>query len=204
MKSMLYTIGHSNHEITAFIGLLQQHGITALGDVRSLPYSRYVPHYSREPLKAALANAGIAYAFLGKQLGARSDNPACYNRGRVQYERLAQERNFSEGIMRVKQGMNRHCIALMCAEKDPIECHRALLVARKLFETGIPVNHILADGAVETHQALESRLLALCKLPEEGIFKSREEFLTEAYLIQGKRIAYQDETMAKEGGVITL
>ncbi|MFO1429169.1 MAG: DUF488 domain-containing protein [Candidatus Competibacteraceae bacterium] len=123
---MLYTIGHSNHEITAFIGLLQQHGITALGDVRSHPYSRYVPHYSREPLKATLANAGIAYVFLGKQLGARSDNPACYNKGRVQYDRLAQEESFSEGIMRVMHGMNRHCIALMCAEKDPIACHRAM------------------------------------------------------------------------------
>ena len=201
---MLYTIGHSNHEITAFIGLLQQHGITALGDVRSLPYSRYVPHYSREPLKAALANAGIAYVFLGKQLGARSDNPACYNRGRVQYDRLAQETNFSEGIMRVMQGMNRHCIALMCAEKDPIECHRALLVARKLFEAGIPVTHILADGAVETHQALESRLLALYKFPEGGMFKSREEFLAEAYSIQGERIAYQDEAMAKEERMIAL
>lgn len=201
---MLYTIGHSNHEITAFIGLLQQHDITAIGDVRSLPYSRYVPHYSREPLKAALANAGIAYVFLGKQLGARSDNPACYNRGRVQYDRLAQEINFSEGIGRVMQGMNRYCIALMCAEKDPIECHRALLVARKLFEADIPVNHILADGAVETHQALESRLLALYKLPEGEMFKSREEFLTEAYLIQGVRIAYQDEAMAKEGRVIAL
>lgn len=198
MKSMLYTIGHSNHGIAAFVRLLHQYGITALGDVRSHPYSRYMPQYSREPLKAVLADAGIAYVFLGKELGARSNNPACYKQGRVQYDRLAQEPSFSEGIRRVIQGMDRYRIALMCTEKDPIECHRALLVARKLFEAGIPVNHILADGTVETHEAMESRLLAVCKLPEGDMFKSREEFVAEAYSIKGEHVAYQDEAMAEE------
>lgn len=198
MKAAIYTIGHSNHEITSFIALLRQHGITAIGDVRSHPYSRHVPQYSRELLKAALAAADIAYVFLGKELGARSENPACYKKGRVQYERLAKEATFLKGIDRVIQGSNRYRIALMCAEKDPIECHRALLVARRLFETGFPVNHILADGSLETHEAMESRLLAICKLPEGDMFKSREEFVADAYLIQGERVAHQDETMAEE------
>lgn len=198
MKSTIYTIGHSNHEINSFIALLRQHDITALGDVRSHPYSRYVPQYSREPLKAVLAAAGIAYVFLGKELGARSENPACYKQGRVQYERLAKEPTFFEGIDRVIHGANQYRIALMCAEKDPIECHRALLVARKLFETGLPVNHILADGSLETNEVMESRLLVVCKLPEGDMFKSREEFVAEAYLIQGERVAYHDEAMAEE------
>src|SRR3990170_245315 len=107
MISTLYTIGHSNHEITTFIGLLRQHSITALCDVRSHPYSRYVPQYSREPLKAALADYSITYVFLGKELGARSDNPACYKQGKVQYDRLAQEPGFGEGLKRVVQGMGR-------------------------------------------------------------------------------------------------
>ncbi len=68
MNPMLYTIGHSNHEIDVFLGLLRQHGVTAVGDVRSQPYSRYVPQFSRDALVAALANAGIAYVFLGKEL----------------------------------------------------------------------------------------------------------------------------------------
>lgn len=195
MKCMLYTIGHSNHEITAFIGLLHQHGITALGDVRSHPYSRYVPQYSQESLKAALTDAGIAYVFLGKELGARSDNPTCYRQGKVQYDRLAQEPCFAEGIKRIMRGMRRYRISLMCSEKDPINCHRALLVARKLFEAGVPVSHIHADGSLETHRGMESRLLNLCKLPEGDMFKEREEFVAEAYTIQGKRVAYEDETM---------
>ena len=198
MKSVVFTIGHSNHEIGSLIALLRQHDITAIGDIRSHPYSRYVPQYSREPLKAALASAGISYVFLGRELGARSVNPTCYKQGRVQYEKLAMEPIFLEGIARVIQGVKRYRIALMCAEKDPIECHRSLLVGRKLYDVGIHANHILADGSLESHEVLESRLLALCKLPEGDMFKSRDEFVAEAYLIQGGRVAYRDEEMAKE------
>lgn len=194
MISMLYTIGHSNHEIATFLGLLRQHGVTAVGDVRSHPYSRYVPQYSRDALENALTDAGIAYVFLGKELGARSENPACYHEGKVQFDRLAQEPIFAEGIGRVVQGMQRHRIALMCAEKDPLDCHRALLVARKLFESGVPVSHIHADGALESQQAMESRLLAACKLPEADLFTSREEFVADAYRIRSEQIAYQDKT----------
>lgn len=197
MKSTVYTIGHSNHSIAAFIDLLRQYGVTALGDVRSHPYSRYVPQFSRDALKASLTEAGITYVFLGKELGARSPNPACYRQGKVQYDRLALEPSFAEGLKRIKQGMERFCLALMCAEEDPLDCHRALLVARRLYETGVPVSHIRADEPLESQQDMESRLLALCKLPEGDMFKGRDEFLAEAYTIQGERVAYQDESMDK-------
>ena len=197
MNPMLYTIGHSNHDIATFIGLLKQHGVSALCDVRSHPFSRFVPQFSRDALKAAIVNSGIAYVFLGKELGARSENPSCYRQGKVQYDRLAKEPQFAVGLQRVRQGIDRYCLALMCAEKDPIDCHRALLVARSLYESGLAVSHIRADGTLESQQELESRLLSLCKLPEGDMFKGREEFLSEAYLIQGERVAYQDESMEK-------
>jgi uncharacterized protein (DUF488 family) len=203
MSFPLYTVGHSNHELAAFLALLRQHGITAVADVRSHPYSRYVPQYSREPLTAALAEAGIAYLFLGKELGARSDNPACYCQGRVQYDRLSQEPHFAQGIRRVVQGMERDSLALLCAEKDPLDCHRALLVARKLSEADIPVSHIHADGALESHRALESRLLAACKLPERDLFTSRQEFVAEAYAIQAARVAYRDQAAEEVQQVAT-
>jgi len=194
----IYTIGHSNHDIAAFIALLRQHDITALCDVRSRPYSRYAQHYSREALMDAVEAAGIAYIYLGKELGARSDNSACYKHGRVQYTLLAKEPLFLEGIDRVTEGMKRYRIALMCAEKEPAECHRALLVSRQLFETGIPVSHIFADSSLESHGDLESRLLALCKLPEGDMFNSRKDFVAEAYLLQGERVAYKDDAMSRE------
>jgi uncharacterized protein (DUF488 family) len=182
--------------------LLRLHGINALCDVRSHPYSRFAPQFSIEPLRATLANTEISYVFLGKELGARSENPACYRQGKVQYDRLAQEPNFAEGIKRVIQGMARYRIALMCSEKDPLDCHRALLVARKLFETGIQVSHILADGSLESHREFESRLLAACKLPEGDLFRGRDEFLLDAYVIQGEHVAYEDETMEQSKSIV--
>ena len=194
---MLFTVGHSNHSLGAFIELLQRHDVTAVGDVRSHPYSRYAPQYSRDPLKTALARMGIAYVFLGKELGARSKNLDCYKQGKVQYDRLARQPQFAEGIRRVTKGMEQHCIALMCAEKDPLECHRTLLVARKLHEGGLEIAHIHADGSLEDHRTLESRLLDACKLPEGDMFKRRDEFISEAYAIQGERFAYQDDNMKR-------
>lgn len=194
----LLTIGHSTHPIDAFISLLKQHGITALADVRSHPYSRYFPQYSKDTLKLALAQENIAYVFLGKELGARSDNPACYRQGKVQYDLLAKEPIFSQGLERVRQGMGKYKIALMCAEKDPLDCHRAVLVARCMYESGTPVQHIHADGHLEEHQAMEGRMLELHKMSADDMFHTHEEIVKDAYLIHGEKIAYQDEAMLQE------
>lgn len=198
---MLFTIGHSNHSIEKFLDLLKKNGITAIGDVRSSPYSRFAPQFSREPLKQSLRGASVAYTFLGKELGARSNDPNCYRGGKVQYPLLARQKIFAEGALRVTEGMQRYTIALMCAEKDPIDCHRALLVARYFFESDVSVSHIHADGSLEEHGRFESRLLALCKFPEGDMFKTRAEFLSEAYAVQGDRVAYQDEEMLRNEAV---
>ncbi len=195
---MVYTIGHSTHPIEVFIELLKQHGITALADVRSHPYSRHFPQYSQNDLKSSLAQEGIAYVFLGKELGARSENPSCYRQGKVQYELLAKEPLFLKGLERVRAGMERFRIALMCAEKDPLDCHRAVLVARQLYKLGIQVQHIHADGHLETHAEMENRMLQILKMSDSDMFNSREEILRDAYRVRGEQIAYQDETMLIE------
>jgi uncharacterized protein (DUF488 family) len=192
---MLFTIGHSTHNIETFLSLLSKNGVTAIADVRSSPYSRFSPQFKQENLKQSLRQANVAYTFLGKELGARSENPACYIAGRVQYNLLAQQQAFADGVARIKEGMTRYSIALMCAEKDPIECHRALLVAKSFHQSGISVSHIHADGSLEGHDIFESRLLAICKFPEGDMFRSRSDFLREAYIKQGDRVAYQDEEM---------
>jgi len=192
MTEQVLTIGHSNHIIERFIELLKQHSVTVVGDVRSHPYSRHAPQFSRDALCEALRDQGIAYVFLGRELGARSQNPACYVRGKAQYDRMAREPLFVQGIERISQGMKQHQIALMCAEKDPIDCHRAILVSRHLVKNGLPVSHIHANYELETHDALETRLLKTLKIPEGDMFKSREEYIQDAYSIQGERIAYED------------
>lgn len=193
----LLTLGHSTHPIERFIALLNGAGATAVADVRSSPYSRYSPQYSKDALRNALSGAGIAYTFLGKEFGARSPDPSCYRSGKVQYQRLAQSTSFKEGIQRVSEGLKKFRIAFVCAERDPIECHRALLVARAFSERGTSVAHIHSDGMLESQSSLESRLLVAWKLPEGDMFKSRESFIEDAYILQGEKVAYQDEQMLK-------
>lgn len=196
-NTKLLTLGHSTHPIERFIALLKGANATAVADVRSSPYSRYSPQYSKDALRGALSEAGIAYTFLGKEFGARSADPSCYRNGKVQYSKLAQSALFADGMQRVFEGLKKYRIAFVCAEKDPIECHRALLVARAFSNKGNSVSHIHSDGTLESHASLESRLLAAWKLPEGDMFKTRESFIEEAYLLQGDKVAYQDEQMLK-------
>jgi len=192
----VYTIGHSTHSAGAFLALLRQHGVEAVADVRSSPFSRFNPQFNREPLQQFLNTNGIRYVFLGKELGARSEDRACYLDGRVQYARLAQTTLFQSGLDRVLQGAGKYRVALMCAEKEPLECHRTLLVARALAERGQPVLHIHADGHLETHEAAMERLLDVTGLPKADLFRSRQELLAEALARQEQQVAYVDEAQA--------
>jgi uncharacterized protein (DUF488 family) len=195
-ENPVLTIGHSTHSAEAFIALLRMHGVDAGGDVRSSPFSRFNPQFNRELLERQLRVNGIRYIFLGRELGARPEDPSCYAHGRVQYARLAQTDLFKSGLGRVMLGAARFRAALMCAEKEPLECHRTLLVARALVARGQPVLHIHADGRLETHAAAMERLLDLTGVPREDLFRSREELLNEALLRQERQIAYADEARA--------
>ena len=189
-QNVVFTIGHSTHSQERFIALLRDYGITALCDVRSYPYSRVNPQFNRDELKALLQNSGIKYVFLGKELGARSDDPTCYEGGRVKYDRLGRTDLFQTGLERVQRGMRRYRLALMCAEKEPLQCHRAILVARHLTGRGIEVQHILADGRLESHRDALRRLMRMFNSSDHDIFRSREEILADAYHRQELRIAY--------------
>jgi uncharacterized protein (DUF488 family) len=195
-RQPVLTIGHSTHSIDAFITLLRQHGVTALADVRSVPFSRFNPQFNKESLERSLKAHGIKYVFLGRELGARSDDRSCYENGRVQYARLARMASFQSGLDRVIRGAHEHRIVLMCAEKEPLECHRTLLVARALVEHGVAVDHILADGRLESHGGAMVRLLAVLGLPNEDLFRSRQELISQALALQEERIAYVDEKLA--------
>ena len=190
MQEVVFTVGHSTHPQEHLIGLLVQHNITAVCDIRSKPYSRMSPQFNREEIKRRLRTAGLHYVFLGHELGARSADPSAYNQGRVQYERLALTDLFQKGLTRVREGLRSYRIALMCAEKDPVECHRSILVARHLTRFGIEVEHILADGRLESHAEAMERLVSQLNLPQFDMFRSHEDILEDAYRIQGGRIAY--------------
>ena len=191
MSDWVYTIGHSTHAAERFVELLRAHAIAAVGDVRSNPYSRMNPQFNREPLRVVLASAGIVYVYLGSELGARTGDRSCYEGGKVRYERLARTALFRTGIERVCAEMAQHRLALMCAEKEPLQCHRGILVARVLEAAGIAVRHVLADGSVEEHADAMARLREKLGLPVSDLFRTAAEVIEDAYRIQGERIAYE-------------
>ena len=191
----VFTIGHSNLEIGKFVALLKQHGVQAVADVRSSPYSQYNPQFNRELLQKSLQEHGIAYVFLGQELGARRSERECYLEGRADYELISRTPTFKRGIERVTQGAAKMRVALMCAEKDPIDCHRCILVSPHLRRQGLQVLHILSDGTVEDHDQTEKRLLQLFALEEKELFCSPDEIVAEAYKKQGEKVAYHEEDL---------
>jgi len=197
----LFSIGHSNHEWPALLRLLQGAGVTALADVRSVPYSRRLPHVSRPELERALGEHGIAYVYLGHQLGGRPDGPELYDAdGRADYERIRQTMPFQEGLLRLRHGLERYAIAMFCAEEDPLHCHRGLMIAPAMHEAGIATQHIRGDGRIETTAEMEARLLEETRVGEgmlDGLFAAhitpaeRRELLADAYRKQAKRAAFR-------------
>ena len=194
-----FTIGHSNHSLNSLIALLRMHRVTAVADVRSSPYSRFNPQFNRDTLACGLKKFRIEYLFLGRTLGGRFDDPTCYVNGRVRYDRVAVTKSFRRSLDRVVQSVTKHRIALLCAEREPLDCHRTLLVARALEEQGIDVAHIHGDGRLENHAEAMDRLLERFNLhPEGDLFRSlqpREKLIAEAVALQAKRVAFVKENL---------
>jgi uncharacterized protein (DUF488 family) len=153
----IYSIGHSNHSADAFLGLLRQHGIEVVVDVRSQPFSRYTPHFTTGPLRESLAAAGVRYLFLGRELGGRPEGDEYYDaEGHARYDLVAASAPFLEGITRLLRGIEQFRVAMLCAEEDPTHCHRRLLVGRVLEERGVAILHIRGDGRVESEDAVRA------------------------------------------------
>lgn len=161
----IFSIGHSNHPIEAFLDLLRLYRIAVLVDVRSAPYSRYVPHFNPENLKATLKEQGFQYLYMGKELGGRPEGAEFYDAdGRVYYDRLAEAPLFLGGLERLITGGGRYRVAMMCSEEDPTHCHRRLLIGRVLTARGVPFTHIRGDGRLQS----EAEVSAAEQTPEEA------------------------------------
>jgi uncharacterized protein (DUF488 family) len=169
---MIKTIGHSNHPLERFLGLLKAGGVKLLVDVRSMPYSRRFPQFGRERLTKSLAEAGIDYLWEGEALGGKPGQGGGYNE-------LAARPAFKNALDRVIERGQDTTLCLMCAEKEPLDCHRTVLVSRRLAERGVAVEHLLADGSVRAHGEVEETLLA--KKAGADLFDDRARQLARAY-----------------------
>lgn len=193
----LFTIGHSTHTPEKFLTLLQQHNIAAIGDVRSSPFSAWTPQFNRQALETTLRDARIQYVFLGDELGARRGESQAYVNGVAQYDKVATLPLFKTGLDRIRKGIRKFRLALMCAEKDPLECHRTILVCRHLRGEA-SISHILEDGSLERHASAEARLMKEERVPIQDLFMNTEELITRAYEQRGGKIAYRENEEEKD------
>jgi uncharacterized protein (DUF488 family) len=197
----VYTIGHSTHRAADVVDRLRRHGVSAIADVRSVPYSRYNPEFNRDEFAADVRSNSFAYVYLGETLGGRSPRLSDYDSaGRVQYDLLAQSVAFASGIQRLVDGATKYKVAIMCSEADPLQCHRGLLIAPELTRRGIVVDHILADGHIECHAEAMDRLLAALRISELTLFASREDLIAAAIKQQASKVAYVDQSLSDRMG----
>lgn len=157
----IFTIGYGNRSIDDFTELLKQNSVEYLVDVRSAPYSRYNPDFSKTALQNTMKNNQIGYLFLGQQLGGRPQDPTCYTAdGRVDYDVCESKAFYQAGIERLRKASEgEHTVALMCSELKPHECHRSKLIGRTLDRLGIEVKHIDENGQIVAHNAVIDRFL---------------------------------------------
>lgn len=190
----LFSVGHSDLSSESFVRLLQDAEITAVADVRSTPYSSRNPQFNREVLQNSLKSEGISYVFLGNELGARRDESEseCYVEGRAKYELISKSTLFLSGLERIRSGLKTHKIAMMCSEKDPLTCHRTILICRQL-RNEFQIKHILEDGLIEEHSDLEHRLLNLVGVQKEDMFHSFDDLVARAYQKQAEKIEYREK-----------
>jgi uncharacterized protein (DUF488 family) len=194
MVKNLFTIGHSNHSLERFLELIKSQGIGSVIDVRSAPYSRYCPQYNKDALDKSLKSRGIEYIFLGKELGARRSEENCYVDGKVKFEHTAKLPIFQNGLQQVLNEIKNHKSALMCAESEPLNCHRTILVCRQLkkINPDLEITHILSDGTTESHEQTLQRLIRLHKLEPElfGELSSNSDLIEKAYDLQANKISF--------------
>ena len=166
-KGTFLTIGHSNIPFEQFAANLKANDVEFVVDVRSLPRSRFAPHFSAPTIERRLRDEGIGYEFMGEELGGRPKSDAFYDDvGHVLYDRLADSDLFFRGMMQLRTAVAQHRLAVMCSEEDPTKCHRYLLVARVLADLGYDVSHIRKDGSAERQaDVMQAPLLSGSELP---------------------------------------
>lgn len=201
IDKILYTIGHSRHSEQYFLRLLKLNKINCIVDVRSTPFSKFCPQFNKEELKKCLNLYGIYYIHMGKEFGARRADKNLYTaEGYLDFEKTAKSEQFLKGIERISIGVEKKLnISFMCSEKDPIDCHRNILVANEFYKRKYTIKNILEDGKVEKQEHLHKRLLdmyfpnrnQLNLLDLDKNSETDQELLIKAFKLRNKDIAYK-------------
>jgi uncharacterized protein (DUF488 family) len=197
----LFTVGHSILEFADFATLLNDHGVELVVDVRSLPQSARQPHFSSPAFEKLLKAENLKYLFLGEELGGRPDDVDAYGPdGLVNYQARRRSYAFQAGLSRLWKELEGGPVAMMCAEEDPLECHRFLMVCPELAKLGVLPLHIRKGSRIETQEAAENRLLAdtgFEAVAANTLFPgARTEALEDAYRLQAEKFAFRVKPFA--------
>ena len=189
----IHTFGHSNLSAESLVRMLKRRGIAQVIDVRSTPYSRHVPQFNRNNIRVTLERNGTGYTYMGDALGGRPQGDRLYDRdGRANYELMAQEKTFQDGVQQVERMAEDSHIALMCTEADQLRCHRTLLVSQELASRGMNIIHLMRDDQQESHEETMEKLLAVWKLlRDEDPGMTRRQLIEEAVRNQAAKVAYR-------------
>lgn len=193
----IFTIGYAGFEIEDFIKVLKEYHINSLIDVRSSPFSKFHSDYNKLLLCKTLQERRIIYRNYNREFGARQDDKMYYPNGYLDFSMFTRSKIFKEGMHKIIKAIPLgYKFVLMCSEKDPINCHRTIMVGRAFFDNGISINHILSDGRIITQSDIETRLLDMYypdrdQLTLFGEQLSIEEMLQKSYRFQNEKIGYR-------------
>lgn len=201
----VYTIGYTAFPINEFVEVIKNYGIDCVIDVRSSPFSNYYSDYNKDALENTLKQHNILYRNYANEFGARQTNPAFYSGDIVDFDKFIQSEQFLEGVCKIKKGIERgYNFVLMCAEKDPIKCHRSIMLGKGFSNHEFKVKHIISKTEVELQEQLEERLLEMYhqdrfQLKLFGEDQSDPELLEDAYKKQNLAIGYNRSTNVEQG-----
>ena len=200
MGKTIYTIGYSGFSLVDFIQELRNHNINVVIDVRSYAYSERYPDYNKTTIEKSLNKAGIYYKNYAKEFGARQDNMAFYSsEGYLDFDIFSKSEQFQNGVTKIVDSTEKgYKIVFMCAEKEPIQCHRTILVARAFDKLGFSVIHLMPKGITKNQRQIDEELLKkyFPNIGQMTLFDdqmSDEECLDAAYKKQNEQIGYRME-----------
>lgn len=201
----IYTIGYTAFSINEFIAVIKHYGINCVIDVRSSPFSNYYIDFNKDVLKNTLKKQNILYRNYALEFGARQSNLVFYSNDIVDFDKYIQSEQFLNGVFKIKKGIEMgYTFVLMCAEKDPINCHRSIMLGKGFSNNNFTVKHIISKTELESQKDIEERLLNLYYKDRFQITffneeLSEEKLIVEAYKKQNIAIGYNRKINIEQG-----
>lgn len=192
----IFSIGYSSfgNDAAQMIEILNEHEINVLIDVRSSPYSSYYTAFNKENLELSLKKENIYYRNYAKEFGARQEDLDLYPFGYLDFERFSKTDEFKSGVTRVENSLaHGYNVVFMCSEKEPVSCHRAILVTRAFSNLGYQITHLLPEKKSKTQADIETELLQMH--PRSLFDDFNEDEIVLAYRKQNEKIGFHMEDL---------